>query len=88
MEKKTYRTCLKIAVSYKKKYGIIVTADTFKQVLVLTLCKLSRIRSQIKEYADANSYIPLLFEDCLYEHYMFESLSTKKGKVRNERAVI
>ena len=88
MEKKTYKKCLDIALSYKDKYGITVSLDVFKSVMVLTLHKLSRIRKQIERYTDVNTYIPLLFNDCLYEHYMFSLFEKLEGADRNKRTVI
>lgn len=89
MESKTFEKCLEISDSFKEKYGISVSSTVFKDVMVYTLHKISRIRKQIEGYTTVNEYIPLLFEDCLYEHYMFSSVSNKiNGGVVIERAVV
>lgn len=83
MEKETFRKCLEIAKNFNTKYSISVTAHVFKDVMVDTLLKIARIRTQIEEYTTVNEYIPLLFEDMLYEHYMFSSYADKlKGAIK------
>ena len=92
MEQRTFKRCLEIAESFKPRYNVTVTAHVFKEVMVDTLYKMTRIRPQIEEYTTVNEYIPLLFEDMLYEHYMFSSQMAKCIKMmedrRNERAVV
>lgn len=77
MERETFKKCLEIAESFKMRYNVVVTTHVFKETMVYTLHKISRIRKQIEEYTTVNEYIPLLFEDCLYEHYMFTSQASK-----------
>ena len=71
MQTETYKACLKIAVGFKDKYGVVVKTNVFKDVMSRTLYKIARNRKQLEEYTDVEEYIPLLFEDCLREHYMF-----------------
>ena len=75
MENETFKKCLEIADGFKDKYGISVSSGVFKEVMVYTLHKISRIRSQIEKYTTVNEYIPMLFRDSLYEHYMYSSVS-------------
>ena len=88
MKTETYQTCLNIAKSYKEQYGVPVTVKIFKDVMVQTLRKMGRIRSQLDENITTDEYLPLLFKDCLYEHYMFEKAEEMRGVNVSERAAV
>lgn len=65
MDRQTFKKCLDIACGFKAEYGIEVHMNVFRHVLARSLLKLKCIHEE-------KSYMPLLFEDCLKEHYMFE----------------
>lgn len=89
MKAETYQSCLNIAKDFKEMYGVSVTVNIFKDVMIQTLRKMGRIRSQLDEGITTDEYIPLLFKDCLYEHYMFDKADALREEViKSARAVV
>lgn len=88
MKPETYKKCLEIALSFKQKQEVEITTKVFKEVMVYTLHKMAKIRHQLEDCVDSNDYIPLLFEDCLREHYMFAMCNAmQKGGAKVEPTV-
>ncbi|MBR6102596.1 MAG: hypothetical protein IKP95_09220 [Ruminococcus sp.] len=70
MNEKSFNCCMCETIKFSIKHNVVVPVETFKDVMVTTLAKLARISKQIE--CSPDEYLPLLFADCLKEHYMFE----------------